>query len=85
MNYYGAYLIYLLASLAVSVLFFVWAVGRGQFRDQARAGTLALEGVSPVPVDAATRRWPASMILVTAIAGALLLGTIALVAVAAAV
>ena len=82
MNLYGAYLLYVVASLAASVVLLAWAARRGQFRDQARASALALEGVSPVPADATTRRWPASMVLVAAIAAVLLVATAATLVVA---
>jgi len=42
--YYPYFIVYMAAGFAISLLFFFWALSRGQFRDQERARYLPLEG-----------------------------------------
>jgi nitrogen fixation-related uncharacterized protein len=67
MIFYVFFLVYLAAGILICGALFYWAVVNGQFKDQDRARYFPLSGVKPEPKDAATAKWPRSLVISVAI------------------
>jgi nitrogen fixation-related uncharacterized protein len=82
MSYYAMFLLYLSVGILITFSLFVWAVKHGQFKDQARARYLALDGINPLP-QPEKKTWPKEVIatLAIAFAGLAIMLTLATIAV----